>query len=174
MTYAVHHRVRDYERWKEVFDGHEDVRRSYGQIEHRIYHAWAIHYTRRPQRLPKRRGGRVLRQRSEPARRDGREESKASPASASPRSRNGSRTSRRPDGEQMASDWWSKYAWLDEPSLNDDLMAGCVGVVLEWTRLGWRGASELTRDRVARRRSTRHGSCPNQTSARSRPDLLDR
>ena len=29
----------------------------------------------------------------------------------------------------MPSDWWSKYAWLDEPSLNDDLVAGCVGVI---------------------------------------------
>ncbi len=29
----------------------------------------------------------------------------------------------------MPRDWWSKYAWLDEPSLNNDLMAGCVGVV---------------------------------------------
>jgi hypothetical protein len=38
VTLAVHHRVADYERWKRVFDEHEDVRRSYGQIEHRIYH----------------------------------------------------------------------------------------------------------------------------------------
>jgi hypothetical protein len=29
----------------------------------------------------------------------------------------------------MAFDSWSKYAWLDESSLNDDLMAGCVGVI---------------------------------------------
>ena len=35
---AVHHRVRDYEQWKRAFDEHESVRRSYGQIEHRIYH----------------------------------------------------------------------------------------------------------------------------------------
>ena len=28
----------------------------------------------------------------------------------------------------MHGDPWSKYAWLDEPSLNDDLMAGCLGV----------------------------------------------
>ena len=38
VTMAVHHRVRDYEAWKRVFDEHEDVRRSYGQLEHRIYH----------------------------------------------------------------------------------------------------------------------------------------
>jgi len=40
VTVAVHHRVRDYEAWKQVFDGHEDIRRSHGQIEHRLYHAW--------------------------------------------------------------------------------------------------------------------------------------
>ena len=39
VTVAVHHKVRDYEAWKPVFDGHEDVRRSYGQIEHRVYRA---------------------------------------------------------------------------------------------------------------------------------------
>ena len=39
VTYAVHHRVRDYDRWKEAFDGHESARRRYGQIEHRIYHS---------------------------------------------------------------------------------------------------------------------------------------
>jgi hypothetical protein len=38
VTLAVHHRVRDYEQWKRVFDEHESVRRGYGQIEHRIYH----------------------------------------------------------------------------------------------------------------------------------------
>ena len=40
VTIAVHHRVRDYEVWKPVFDEHEDVRRSHGQIEHRLYRAW--------------------------------------------------------------------------------------------------------------------------------------
>lgn len=40
VTAAVHHRVRDYAVWKAVFDDHERVRRSHGQIEHRIYHAW--------------------------------------------------------------------------------------------------------------------------------------
>ncbi len=30
----------------------------------------------------------------------------------------------------MDGDPWSKYAWLDEPSLNDDLMAGCLGVIV--------------------------------------------
>ncbi len=40
VTVAVHHRVRDYEAWKPVFDDHEGVRRSYGQIEHRLYRAW--------------------------------------------------------------------------------------------------------------------------------------
>ena len=38
VTMAVHHRVREYEAWKQVFDEHEDVRRSHGQLEHRIYH----------------------------------------------------------------------------------------------------------------------------------------
>ena len=38
VTMAVHHRVRDYEAWKRIFDEYEDVRRSYGQLEHRIYH----------------------------------------------------------------------------------------------------------------------------------------
>ena len=38
VTLAVHHRVRDYERWKRAFDEQETVRRGYGQIEHRIYH----------------------------------------------------------------------------------------------------------------------------------------
>jgi quinol monooxygenase YgiN len=38
VTMAVHHRVGDYEAWKRVFDEHEEVRRSHGQIEHRIYH----------------------------------------------------------------------------------------------------------------------------------------
>jgi Family of unknown function (DUF6461) len=30
----------------------------------------------------------------------------------------------------MSSERWDKYAWLDEEPLNDDLMAGCLGVVL--------------------------------------------
>lgn len=38
VTLAVHHRVRDHEQWKQVFDEHESVRRGYGQVEHRIYH----------------------------------------------------------------------------------------------------------------------------------------
>jgi len=38
VTMAVHHRVRDYEAWKRVFDEHEAVRRGHGQLEHRIYH----------------------------------------------------------------------------------------------------------------------------------------
>ncbi len=36
----MHHRVRDYEAWKPGFDDHETVRRSHGQIEHRLYHEW--------------------------------------------------------------------------------------------------------------------------------------
>ena len=40
VTVAVHHRVRDYDTWKPVFDEHETVRRSHGQIEHRLYHAF--------------------------------------------------------------------------------------------------------------------------------------
>jgi hypothetical protein len=38
VVMAVHHRVRDYEAWKRVFDEREEVRRSHGQLEHRIYH----------------------------------------------------------------------------------------------------------------------------------------
>jgi hypothetical protein len=37
VTLVVHHRVRDYAAWKPVFDEHEDVRRSHGEIEHRVY-----------------------------------------------------------------------------------------------------------------------------------------
>jgi quinol monooxygenase YgiN len=34
---VVHHRVRDYDAWKPVFDEHESVRRAHGEIEHRVY-----------------------------------------------------------------------------------------------------------------------------------------
>ena len=37
VTLVVHHRVRDFDAWKPVFDEHEDVRRSHGEIEHRVY-----------------------------------------------------------------------------------------------------------------------------------------
>jgi quinol monooxygenase YgiN len=37
VTLGVHHRVRDFATWKQVFDDHEDVRRGHGEIEHRIY-----------------------------------------------------------------------------------------------------------------------------------------
>lgn len=37
ITLVVHHRVRDYDAWKAVFDEHEPVRRSHGEIEHRVY-----------------------------------------------------------------------------------------------------------------------------------------
>ncbi len=37
VTLVVHHRVRDYEVWKPVFDEHESVRRSHGELEHRIF-----------------------------------------------------------------------------------------------------------------------------------------
>jgi len=37
ITLVVHHRVRDYDAWKPVFDEHEGVRRSHGEVEHRIY-----------------------------------------------------------------------------------------------------------------------------------------
>ena len=37
VTLVVHHWVRDFAAWKPVFDEHEDVRRSHGEIEHRIY-----------------------------------------------------------------------------------------------------------------------------------------
>jgi quinol monooxygenase YgiN len=34
---VVHHRVSDFATWKPVFDDHEGVRHSHGEIEHRIY-----------------------------------------------------------------------------------------------------------------------------------------
>ncbi len=37
VTLVVHHRVRDYDVWKPVFDEHEGVRRGHGEVEHRIY-----------------------------------------------------------------------------------------------------------------------------------------
>ena len=37
VTLVVHHRVRDYDAWKQVFDQHEPVRRAHGEIEHRVY-----------------------------------------------------------------------------------------------------------------------------------------
>jgi quinol monooxygenase YgiN len=37
VTLVVHHRVRDYDAWKPVFDEHEDVRRDHGALGHRIY-----------------------------------------------------------------------------------------------------------------------------------------
>ena len=37
VTLVVHHRVADYEAWKRVFDEHEGVRRSHGELEHRVY-----------------------------------------------------------------------------------------------------------------------------------------
>jgi len=37
VTLVVHHFVEDFDTWKPVFDEHEAVRRSHGEIEHRIY-----------------------------------------------------------------------------------------------------------------------------------------
>jgi quinol monooxygenase YgiN len=37
VTLVVHHRVRDYDAWKAVFEEHETVRRNHGQVEHRVY-----------------------------------------------------------------------------------------------------------------------------------------
>jgi quinol monooxygenase YgiN len=37
VTLVVHHWVRDFATWKPVFDGHEEVRRGHGELEHRIY-----------------------------------------------------------------------------------------------------------------------------------------
>jgi len=37
VTLVVHHKVRDYDAWKPVFDEHEPVRRSHGETEHRVY-----------------------------------------------------------------------------------------------------------------------------------------
>jgi len=37
VTLVVHHSVRDFDAWKPVFDEHEQVRRSHGEVEHRIY-----------------------------------------------------------------------------------------------------------------------------------------
>ena len=55
VTLVVHHRVHDYAAWKPVFDEHEDVRRSHGEVEHRIYQDSRQSRPRRhPQRLPDR------------------------------------------------------------------------------------------------------------------------
>ena len=37
ITLVVHHFVRDFDSWKPVFDEHEEVHRSHGEVEHRIY-----------------------------------------------------------------------------------------------------------------------------------------
>jgi quinol monooxygenase YgiN len=37
VTLVVFQDVQDYATWKVAFDGHEDVRRSHGEIEHRVY-----------------------------------------------------------------------------------------------------------------------------------------
>jgi quinol monooxygenase YgiN len=37
VTLVVHHKVRDYDAWKGVFDEHETVRRAHGETEHRVY-----------------------------------------------------------------------------------------------------------------------------------------
>jgi len=37
VTVVVHHRVRDYDAWKRVFDEHEPARRGAGGVEHRVY-----------------------------------------------------------------------------------------------------------------------------------------
>jgi quinol monooxygenase YgiN len=37
VTLVIHHRVRDYDAWKSAFDQHEQVRRSHGELEHRVY-----------------------------------------------------------------------------------------------------------------------------------------
>jgi quinol monooxygenase YgiN len=34
---VVHHFVRDFDTWKPVFDEHEAVRRSHGEVEHRLF-----------------------------------------------------------------------------------------------------------------------------------------
>ena len=37
MTLVVHHRVRDFDAWKPVFDEHESIRRGHGELGHRLY-----------------------------------------------------------------------------------------------------------------------------------------
>jgi quinol monooxygenase YgiN len=37
VTLVVFHDVHDYETWKPVFDDHEAVRASHGEVEHRVY-----------------------------------------------------------------------------------------------------------------------------------------
>ncbi len=37
ITLVVHHFVQDYDGWKPVFDEHEAVRSSHGEVEHRVY-----------------------------------------------------------------------------------------------------------------------------------------
>jgi hypothetical protein len=36
---VVHHRVRDFDAWKPVFDEHEEIRRKHGATRHWLYHA---------------------------------------------------------------------------------------------------------------------------------------
>ena len=54
----------------------------------------------------------------------------------------------------MASGWWSKYAWLDESSGDDDLMAGCVGVVMGLDEVEVKGCFAI--DQGSRRQATVH------------------
>jgi heme-degrading monooxygenase HmoA len=37
MILLVHHRVRDYDAWKPVFDEHQSVREAHGAIRHWLY-----------------------------------------------------------------------------------------------------------------------------------------
>ncbi|MGE5335974.1 MAG: antibiotic biosynthesis monooxygenase [Nitrososphaerota archaeon] len=36
-TLVIHHKVRDYDAWKAVFDDNEPLRRDHGATEHRVY-----------------------------------------------------------------------------------------------------------------------------------------
>ena len=97
VTAAVHHRVRDYEVWKQVFDAHEDVRRRHGQIDTVSTTPRRSAPARRPQRLPRRCGSRGVRLRSSLRTRWPTPASRASPVSTWPRWRSASSTSPHPD-----------------------------------------------------------------------------
>jgi hypothetical protein len=54
----------------------------------------------------------------------------------------------------MTSEQWRKYSWLDDESLNNDLMAGCLGVVIGVDEATVR--RQLAVDEGSRREATAH------------------
>src|SRR4051794_13982439 len=64
----------------------------------------------------------------------------------------------------MSSERWAPYAWLDDEALNDDLIAGCLGVVIGMDEATVR--QQLAVDEGSRRDVTVHerGRCPSRPS----------